>query len=55
MGEVLKYCRVHETWQDGYPFLCDCFCMPACGGEPDNLVKRVRSESELERLKNEVS
>jgi hypothetical protein len=51
MSKILRYCKAHETWEDGYPFLCDCFCGLECGGNPDNLVKRIRSDAETERLK----
>lgn len=52
MAEILGYCKEHKTWSDGYPFLCDCFCGLGYGGNPDNIVKKLRYDSETKKLKN---
>lgn len=50
MSKILKYCKKHNTWQDGLPFSCDCFCGLDYGGNPDNLVERIRYDIETQKL-----
>lgn len=51
-SEILRYCREHETWEDGYPFYCDCFCGEGFGGNKKNIFKKIRYAEETERLKD---
>lgn len=53
MSDILRYCVAHETWEDGLPFLCDCFCGADFGGNPDNIKKRIRYDIQTLKLRGE--
>lgn len=39
MSEILRYCKEHETWEDGYPFYCDTVSGLNYDGK---IIKKVR-------------